>query len=327
MNKIKWGIIGCGDVTEIKSGPGFQKASNSELVAVMRRNEHLAMDYAKRHNVPKWYDNADSLINDPDVDAVYIATPPAYHMEYAIKCANANKPVYVEKPMALTYKDCTIMNETFQKLNIPLFVAFYRRALEYFIKVRDLVRIGTIGDIRFVNVVQYQMPIIQDAADKKSSLPWRVIPEISGGGLFYDVAPHTLDILDFIIGPITKVSGTSSNQAKHYMANDIVTANFEFSSGTLGVGVWCFNSFKNYDLNEIVGSKGKISFSTFAFTPIKLETCDGINEFSFINPQHIQQPLIQSVVNELTSYGKSPSNGISAARTNWVMDQISKQNA
>jgi predicted dehydrogenase len=318
MGTIRWGIIGCGDVTEVKSGPAFQKIENSQLVAVMRRNGELAADYARRHNVSKSYDDADKLINDPEVNAVYIATPPAFHKEYTLKCAKAGKPVYVEKPMAVTYKDCLEMIETCQEHNVPLFVAYYRRALDYFIKVKEIVDDGVIGDVRFVNVVQYKMPESSDISS------WRIKPEISGGGLFYDLAPHTLDILDFILGPIIKAEGNSSNQAKLYDAEDIVTAFFEFSSGVQGTGIWCFSAFKNFDVNEIVGSKGKISFSTFSYTPIVLETCSGTREYSFINPPHIQQPLIQSVVNELNSCGKSPSNGISAARTNWVMEEILK---
>ena len=99
MRTIRWGMIGCGDVTEVKSGPGFQKANNSSLVAVMRRNGELAQDYARRHGVPRWYDNAEALIDDPQVDAVYVATPPASHKDYTVKCAAAGKPVYVEKPI------------------------------------------------------------------------------------------------------------------------------------------------------------------------------------------------------------------------------------
>ena len=100
MKTIRWGIIGCGNVTEVKSGPGFQKAKNSALVAVMRRNGALAEDYARRHNVPRWTDDAQALIDDPEVDAVYVATPPAFHIEYTIQAARAGKPVYVEKPLA-----------------------------------------------------------------------------------------------------------------------------------------------------------------------------------------------------------------------------------
>ena len=95
MNKnkktIRWGIIGCGAVTEVKSGPGFQKANNSELVAVMRRNGNKAADFAKRHQVPKWYDDADFLIQDDEVDAVYIATPPDTHKYYTLHVAAAKK--------------------------------------------------------------------------------------------------------------------------------------------------------------------------------------------------------------------------------------------
>ncbi len=321
MDNIKWGIIGCGDVTEVKSGPGFQKASGSELVAVMRRNGELAKDYAERHHVPKWYDNAEALIADPEVDAVYIATPPAFHKEYAIQCALAGKAAYVEKPMAVTFEDCQIMLREFEKNNVPLFVAYYRRALDYFVKVKELVADGTIGEVRFVSVVQYQKP----AVDSQSDLPWRLIPELSGGGLFHDVASHTLDVLDYILGPIAKASGLSANQAKAYAADDIVSANFEFSNGALGIAVWCFNSFKYFDINEITGSKGKITFSTFGAAPITVETEDGVKEYAFTNPAHVQQPLIQAVVNELHQQGKSPSNGVSAARTSWVMEQILKK--
>src|SRR4051812_47809361 len=100
MKKIKWGIIGCGDVTEIKSGPAFNKINNSELVAVMRRNADKAADYARRHGVPKWYSDAQELINDPGINAIYIATPPQSHEAYTVQSLQAGKPVYVEKPMA-----------------------------------------------------------------------------------------------------------------------------------------------------------------------------------------------------------------------------------
>ncbi len=101
MKKINWGIIGCGDVTEVKSGPAFNKVKNSALVAVMRRDAAKAEDYAKRHNVPKWYTDANSLINDPDINAIYVATPPSSHEAYSIAALQAGKPVYVEKPMSM----------------------------------------------------------------------------------------------------------------------------------------------------------------------------------------------------------------------------------
>ena len=197
MKIIRWGIIGCGNVTEVKSGPGFQLAKNSLLVAVMRRNGELAKDYAIRHNIPKWYDNAEELINDPDVDAVYIATPPAFHKEYTLKCALAGKPVYVEKPMARNFEECTAMIQACENAGVPLFVAYYRRALDRFNKVKELIESGEIGEVRFVTVILYKKLVQIDS--KSGELPWRVIPEISGGGEFMDLASHTLDVLDYIL--------------------------------------------------------------------------------------------------------------------------------
>lgn len=322
MKTIRWGIIGCGSVTEVKSGPGFQEANHSQLVAVMRRNGDLARDYALRHNVPKWYDNAEKLINDTEVDAVYIATPPAYHMEYTLKCAQAGKPVYVEKPMARNFEECRAMIQACENAGVPLFVAYYRRALDRFNKIKELIDSGEIGEIRFVSITLYRRPLQIDLNSGK--LPWRVNPEISGGGEFLDLASHTLDVLDYILGPISEARGYADNQAKLYEAEDIVTASLSFESGVMGTGTWCFSSFSNYDMNEIVGSKGKISFSTFGVEPILVTTNEGVTPICIVNPVHIQKQLIQSIVNDLNGLGVCPSIGISAARTSRVMDEILK---
>ncbi|MEX1021013.1 MAG: Gfo/Idh/MocA family oxidoreductase, partial [Litorilinea sp.] len=185
MKTIRWGIIGCGDVTEVKSGPGFQKAENSTLVAVMRRNGDLAKDFAERHGVPKWYDDGDALINDPDVDAVYIATPPNAHLEYTRKAAAAGKPVYVEKPMALNFAECLEMIEACRTADVPLWVAYYRRALPRFRKVKELLDSGAIGKPQLATITLYQQSR-KETLDP-DNLPWRVRPEIAGAGIFFDL--------------------------------------------------------------------------------------------------------------------------------------------
>ncbi len=324
LRTIRWGIIGCGDVTEVKSGPGFQKAEHSTLVAVMRRTGELARDYALRHGVPRWYDNAPALISDPEVDAIYIATPPSSHLEYTLLSAAARKPVYVEKPMALNFSECQSMIETCKGHRVPLFVAYYRRALPRFLKVKELVDAGAIGAVRFVNTTLHQ-PIAQEDFDAEA-LPWRVNPEVSGGGRFVDLASHTLDFLDYVFGPIVQVQGFASNQAGKYPAEDIVTGSFRFASGVHGAGTWCFTAFDEKDVTEIVGSDGRISFSTFGASSVTLTTKAGVAEFSFENPQHIAQPLIQTVVDALNGRGDSPSTGETAARTSWVMDQMLNAN-
>ena len=147
MKIVRWGIIGCGDVTEVKSGPALQKADNSALVAVMRRDGAKAKDYAERHGVPKWYDDAEALINDPEVDAVYIATPPDSHMSYTLAVAKTGKPVYVEKPMARNFAECQTIIDTGKDTGVPLFAADYWRTLPWFLKIRVLLDSGTVGEV------------------------------------------------------------------------------------------------------------------------------------------------------------------------------------
>lgn len=318
MDKVKWGIIGCGDVTEVKSGPAFQKVNGSELVAVMRRNGELAEDYAKRHGVAKWYDDAAALINDPDVNAVYVATPPGFHREYAVMAAKAGKPVYVEKPMARNHEECLEMIATCEEAGVPLFVAYYRRGLPKFVQIKSLLDSGVLGEIRFVQTTYLQT----QREDQGQELPWRIQPELSGGGLFVDLASHTLDILDYLLGPIGEVKGFASNQSGQYQVEDIVTTAYAFESGVMGTGIWNFNSYKRIDVNEIVGSLGKVTFSTFG-DDLRMETADGmVQEYTIPNPAHVQQPLIGMIVDELRGLGQSPSTGVSGARTNRVMDEL-----
>ena len=318
MKVIRWGIIGCDQVTEIKSGPGFQKASHSKLVAVMRRDAALAKDYAQRHGVPKYYQDSQELIHDPNVDAVYIATPPHRHHDYVLEVAAAGKPMYVEKPMALDAKQCRSMISACEKADIPLFVAYYRRALPRFLKIKSLLEAGAIGEVHAVTVI-FTRPFNHDP---EKPLPWRVVSEISGGGFFMDLACHTLDYLDFMLGPIVKANGHSGNQAGEYTAEDTVSASFVFASGVQGTGLWSFNSFERQDRTEIIGSEGKLVFSSFGTEPVQLTTKDGEHQFPINNPEHVQQPLIQTIVNQLNGIGQCPSTGVSAARTAWVMDQI-----
>ncbi|MBX3085982.1 MAG: Gfo/Idh/MocA family oxidoreductase [Anaerolineae bacterium] len=316
---VRWGMIGAGDVTEVKSGPGFRKADNSALVAVMRRNGALAEDYAKRHGVPRWYDDGQALIDDPEVDAVYIATPPNVHQHYTLLAAKAGKPVYVEKPMAMTFAECQVMIDACEQAKVPLWVAYYRRSLPRFLKVKALLEDGAIGDLRSVTTLLYR-PL--PASVPPDGLPWRVLPEVAGAGHFLDVGSHMLDLLDYLVSPIRAVTGFAANQAHQYPSEDQVVASYQFENGVLGVGLWCFNTSYTFDQIELVGTKGKITFPVYDAPTITLTTADHQQQFEIANPPHIQQPMIQAMVDELNGSGTCPSTGHTAARTSWVMDQL-----
>lgn len=320
---IKWGFIGCGAVTEKKSGPAFRKAEGSDVVAVMRRDAVKAEDYARRHKIARWYDNAHDLINDPEVNAVYVATPPGSHAEYAIATMRAGKPVYIEKPMAASYEECIQINRVSEETGVPCFVAYYRRTLPYFNRVKQIIDDGLLGDI---STVQIQFAIPPYATDFDiENLPWRVKKELAGAGYFYDLASHQLDLLDYLLGRIKEVQGFKNNIAGLYDVEDTVTASFRFEAGVLGSGSWSFIAPKDTrsDLIFFTGTKGKLTCSTFNFSPILLETSEGVQEFIEENPENIQFYLIQSIVNFLNGKGKLPvSTGITAQRTNYIMDKI-----
>jgi len=326
FSQVNWGVIGAGSVCEKKSAPAMKKVSGSSLVAVMRRNAEKCKDFAERHGVAKWYDDADALINDPEVNAIYIATPPDSHLSLTKKAAAAGKPVYVEKPMARNYEECLEMIKVCEEAEVPLFVAYYRRTLPNFLKVKSLIEEGAIGKPRYVSIVinQARHPDVKENAVEN----WRIDPSVAGGGYFYDLGSHQLDYLDFLFGPMKEVNGVAANQSGEYDAEDIVLGNFSFESGVLGTGSWCFTTGETSQKDEIVivGSEGEISFPCFWGTSVTLKK-DGAEDqvFSFEMPENIQFFLIQSIVEELLDKkGKSPSTGISAARTNWAMEQMTK---
>jgi predicted dehydrogenase len=321
---INWGIIGCGNVTEVKSGPAFNKVPDSKLVAVMRRDAFLAEDYARRHNVPRFYSRASDLINDKEVDAVYIATPPSSHAEYAIEVIKAGKPVYIEKPMAASYAECQKINKAAEKHGVPVFVAFYRRTLPGFLLVKDLIEKGSIGNVRFVLLQLFKSPS-QD--EKNGNLPWRVDPEVAGAGHFYDLASHQLDYLDFLFGPIQKVRSIALNQAGLYKAEDYVSAEFLFDNNIAGTGAWSFGASveSGRDTIEIIGDKGSLKFTTFSFEPIVVTNGDGRKEYINERPEHVQFFLIDKIVKSLHKKGEVPSTGVTGARTSKVMEEIVKE--
>lgn len=319
---VNWGFIGCGEATEKKSGPAFSQIPGSTVVAVMSRDIAKAKSYALRHGIKRWYSDAQELVDDPEVNAVYIATPPSSHATFAIMAMKAGKAVYIEKPMAATYEDCARINRISEQTGMPCFVAYYRRYLPYFQKVKELLRNGEIGNIINVQIRFAQPPRALDYNTK--NLPWRVQSDISGGGYFYDLAPHQLDLLQDMFGVILEAQGYTSNRGGLYEVEDTLSACFKFENGLPGSGSWCFVAHESAseDRIEVIGDKGMLSFSVYTFDPIVMHTEKGIETFDIPNPQFVQLPLIQSVVEHLQKKSVCICDNISATPTNWVMDKI-----
>lgn len=317
MKTVGWGIIGCGDVTEFKSGPAFSAVEGSRLVAVMRRSADKAADYARRHGVGKWYADAQALIDDPEVDAVYIATPPGSHCDYALRVAAAGKPCYVEKPMARSADECRRMVDAFQARGLPLFVAYYRRALPAFVKAKALLRDGAIGRLSMIGY-RFASPSHRQPPEK---LGWRVDVAESGGGLFLDLGSHLLDALDWTVGPLEQVSGVARNIGGTYPAEDTVAMRF-IAGGACGTASWNFASDIAEDVIELTGTDGRITWSCFGGGTVRLVRGESVQTFDLPAGRTVHQPLVEQIMAELRGGPPSPSTGLSALRTNEVMDTV-----
>ncbi|MDW5288250.1 Gfo/Idh/MocA family oxidoreductase [Formosa sp. PL04] len=318
MNKIVWGIIGCGDVAEVKSGPAFSRIEHSELKAVMRRNLAKAEDFAKRHNVKYWYDNAAQILEDPDINAVYIATPPASHLQYTLDAINAGKHVYLEKPMALNTTEAKQIVVALKRSKTKLTVAHYRRHLPAFLKVKELLCENKIGEVLFADI-----QILQSRKSNliaKSDVPWRLDPKVSGGGLFHDLAPHQLDLMYTYFGDYTSAIGFSRSK-NNQEADTIVNGIIQFKNGIQCRGVWSFNSAEADQKDEciIYGTEGRIVFSFFGEV-VKYYKNGEAYSFNFNNPKHVQQPMISAVVDYFLGQGENPCSAEEALKVTEIMD-------
>ncbi len=312
---IRWGILGCGNVTEVKSGPALQKAPRSSVVACMRRDAAKAKDYAKRHGIDTSYSNADDLINDPDVSAVYIATPPDSHAELAIRAMQAGKPVLVEKPMALNIAECDSMLEVSKSTGQSLVTAYYRRALPRFEKFREIILSGNIGEPR--GVIVHQLARTEDHPAES----WKTDPNVGGGGLFVDMQSHTLDWLDYVFGPATSVSGIVRNQTLEYAAEDFV-------SYTLGFDKIVASAFCAYAVGQkeesvtVHGSKGFAKMSFFSASPIVVSQEGVRTVYEVADPTHVHQPFVERVVLHFLGEASNPAPPDSARRTTALIEEL-----
>lgn len=321
-NVIRWGFIGCGQATERRTLPAFSQLTGSEIVAVMSRNAARAKAFAQAHNIPRWYTDAQNLVTDPDIHAVYIATPPSTHATYAIMALNAGKAVYVEKPLATHYDDCIRINRVAAAQGVPCFVAYYRRYLPYFQRVKELIASGTIGRVLTAQIRFACPPRELDYSD--TNLPWRLQPDIAGGGYFYDLAPHQIDILQQLFGPIIEAVGYPANRGGLYETEDTVAATMRFQSGMPASGTWCFVAHESAreDRILVIGDKGQLSFSVFTYNPIHIQNEQGEQHIPVENPVNVQYPLLRNIVDHLQGNAICQCDSVSATPTNWVIDRI-----
>lgn len=315
MKIINFGIIGCGDVTEKKSGPAFQKIEGSNLLAVMRRNEEKLIDYANRHNVSRYSTDYLELLIDENIDAIYIATPPKMHHYYTLEAAKYGKAVYVEKPMAMSVAECEEMIQVCKDNKVPLFVAYYRREQDKFKKVKEMIETNEIGEIRSFNYFySSKIPTI----DPNRS--WLLSKEVAGGGLLYDIGSHMIDTIIYMFGEVKMATGISSNQSGVLNVNDVTSGIIQFKNNVQGSIQLTFNGYENRDELTIIGSKGTLRFSIMSNDNLSIIKENETYEISFPNMEHVQLPLIKKVVSTLLEKDNYDTSGLYGLRTQEILE-------
>ena len=320
MKEIRWGFIGCGKVVENKSGPAFNTVEKSSIYAVMRRDIEKAENSAKKLGAAKWYDNVDDLLNDEAINAVYIATPPGLHLEQATKCCLAKKATYIEKPFARNYNEAFQIVKMFEEAHVPLYVAHYRRALPKFIKVKELIDSGVIG-----NVCEVDFRLNRKFNREEALETWLYNTEISGGGKFYDIAPHTIDIMVYLFGNFVDIKGIATNNNEEYKVEDIVAMIFKTEKGIVGTANFNALALDKKDAMVVNGTKGKIEFSIHGNVPIVITTNDGIETIEIKDPDVIQEDMVKNVVESLLiGEHLHTCSGVEALETSRIMDEVLK---
>lgn len=316
---VNWGVIGCGKVAEVKSVPAYQKVRGFNVFSVMRRRYDLALDYAKRHKINHTHRKAEDLINDSNVDAVYIATPPDSHLYYALKVAEAGKICCIEKPLSSSYKDGLKICRVFSENKLHLFTAYYRRSLPIFNKIKTCIAKEDIGSIRHISW-SFCRPASEIDLSKKYN--WRTDADIATGGYFDDLASHGLDIFAYLFGDFREVKGLSFNQQKLYSSLDSVSSCWIHEGGITGSGSWNFGGFRRQDEVTVVGNEGEMRFSIFNREDITLINKNGKQKISIKYPEHIQYCHVENMRKALAGEIVHPSSGETALHTSWVMDKI-----
>ena len=316
---IRWGIIGCGNVTEVKSGPPYQLTQDFSLAMVMRRNLEKAKDFATRHGVPGYTSDPMAIINNPDIDAVYIATPPDTHKHYGLLVAHAGKPCCIEKPLAPNYSESREIVTAFEQRQLPLFIAYYRRSLPRFNKIKEWLDHDRIGAVRHIHWLKTRTV---SPLDKSGVYNWRTDARIATAGYFDDLASHGLNLFTYLLGNIDAASGVATNQLGIYSAKDAISGSWIHSNGVTGSANWNFASCRPIDQVSIIGATGEIRFSVLHEAPVELITEAGKEALDIPHPKHLHEYHVENMRKHLFGEAQHPSQGASALHTSWVMDKI-----
>jgi 1,5-anhydro-D-fructose reductase (1,5-anhydro-D-mannitol-forming) len=304
---VNWLVIGIGDITRKRVIPAIEMEARSSLRGVVTRDANKATAYG----VTAWATLDAALANDPEIDAVYVASPVFLHAEQTLTALKAGKHVLCEKPMAMNYAQADEMVATAKSVDKLFGVAYYRRLYPKLVRAKELIASGAIGTPVFVEAIYHGWLESEERA-------WLRDPAIAGGGPLYDVASHRIDAVNFLFGKPERAEGLRSSAVHALNVEDSATALIGYADGVHGVVDARWNSRVGRDEFRVVGTEGAIEMTPLNGPEIRWP--GGVEQMPVAGNVHL--PLIENFVTAVLDGTPLACSGSEAMWTDWVTEQV-----
>jgi predicted dehydrogenase len=290
---VGWGLVGCGDIAAKRVAAALAQADGSTLVTVARARAALAAEFAERHGARRWQADWRDVLEDPEVDAVYLATPAHLHAEQATAAAEAGKHVLCEKPMALDAAGCERMIAAARAHGVRLGVAYYRHHYPVVARLRELLASGEIGEPVLAQVQAFEP--FDPGPDHPRA--WLMRRSESGGGPMADFGCHRIEVLLDLLGPVAEVHGFPDNvRYKEREVEDTCVAHLRFREGAVAVLAVTHAALESRDTLEILGTRGSAQVSVLNQGALRVLTGGGTREEQHPPHPNLHQPLVEDFV-------------------------------
>lgn len=299
--KVRWGLIGCGDIARRRVAPALRDIADCELVAVSRAKAEQAAVFAEEFGARRWYGDWRALVADAEVDAVYIATPVHLHAEQAVAAAEAGKHVLCEKPMAMTVVECERMVAAAEENGVRLGVAYYRHFYPAVERVKTILSSGEIG----VPVVAQMNAFERFDPAPSNPRAWLLRREFAGGGPMFDFGCHRVEVLINLLGAVKEVKALAGNVLFEREVEDTAAALLRFEGGAQGIITVTHAAREPQDTLDLYGSEGSVHMAVLNVGELKVRTTGGERVEVHAPHANLHQPLVEDFTRAVLA-GQSP---------------------
>lgn len=324
---IRWGLVGTGAIANKRVGPALVSAQHSQLIAVCDVVKESVQEFAARFHVPYLYTSLDELLANPEIDAVYLATPIFLHGPQAMQTLRAGKHVLVEKPMALTVAEGEEMIRVARETGKTLATAYYRRFFPTVQRAQQLINDGALGKV--VMVVSIYHTWYDPAPGAPGS--WRAQKARAGGGVLWDMGSHRFDLLVGLFGMPTRVWAVTETLAHEYEVEDTASVYMKLGNGAQCVSTWQWSSQTWVDHLSMIGTDGKIVLEPVDSPNLTLYLGKGRTQTRSDEqiplPENVHLPMIQNFVDSVLQGIDPVEVGEEGIKTNRILAAIDESAA